>query len=135
MNPADYGSTTQITDRALGHYREENSSMQCTFFQPLEVRSRRQQSRHRGERNFLIVTKPQILCNLYREFRIASIVGCRIYEYVATGQNETQAFRTVSLTLREMNGWSREKDCMTSIHPQKHKRMEKLPTQYFSSSE
>jgi len=87
------------------------------------------------KKNFLIVRKPQILCNLHREFRIASIVSCRIYEYVATGQNETQAFRRVSLTLREKNGWSGEKDCITSIHPQKHKRMEKFPTQYFSSSE
>jgi hypothetical protein len=37
MNPAGYGSTMRITDGALGHYHEENSSMQCTFFQPLEV--------------------------------------------------------------------------------------------------
>jgi hypothetical protein len=104
MNPAGYGSTMRITNGALRHYHEENSSMQCTFFQPLEVSSRRQQSRHRGEKNFLIVRKPQILCNLHREFRLACIVSCGIYEYVATGQNETQAFHTVSATPREKNG-------------------------------
>ena len=69
---------------------------------------------------------------MHREFRTASIVSCRSYEYVATGQNETQAFRIVSLTLREKKGRSGEKYCLTSIHPQKHKRMEKFPTQYFS---
>jgi hypothetical protein len=37
MTPAGYGSTTHITDIALGRSQEENSSMQCTFFQPLEV--------------------------------------------------------------------------------------------------
>jgi hypothetical protein len=37
MNPAGYSSTMRITDGALGHYRKENTSMQCTFFQPLEV--------------------------------------------------------------------------------------------------
>jgi hypothetical protein len=66
---------------------------------------------------------------------VAEFTTSRIYDYVATGQNETQAFRTVSLTLREKNGWSGEKDRMTSIHPQKHKRTGKFPTQYFSSSE
>jgi len=136
MNPGGYGSTMWITDEALGHYHEENSSMQCTFFQPRKVwRRKRQQSSHGGHKNSLIVRKPQILCNMYREFRIASIVSCKSYEYFATGQNKTQAFRTVSLTLSEKNGWSGEKDCMTSIHLQKHKRMEKFPTQYFSSSE
>ena len=53
-----------------------------------------------GRKNSLIVRKPQILCNRHREFRIASIVSSKSYEYVVTGQNEAQAFRTVSLTLR-----------------------------------
>jgi hypothetical protein len=37
MNPAGYDWTMRITDGALGHYDGKNSSMQCTFFQPLEV--------------------------------------------------------------------------------------------------
>jgi hypothetical protein len=37
MNPEGYGWTMQITDGGLGHHDGENSTMQCTFFQPLEV--------------------------------------------------------------------------------------------------
>jgi hypothetical protein len=62
------------------------------------------------KKNFLIIRKPQILCNLHWEFRIASTVSCRSYEYAAKGHNDPQAFPTVSLILREKNGWSVEKD-------------------------